>query len=248
MIGALFVALLAAGAVPPAQEIVARSDEIRNPAGSFEVDLHLTEYESGTARNELTLHVASRPDAATGQFRSLVRYRDPPRDAGKAVLLNGTTMWFYDPASKASVRISPQGRLIGTASQGDVVTVNFARDYAATLVGAEAITDADHARRDCFHLELKPIHDEAIYGRAEYWIEQGTFRPVKGKFYSDSGRLLKIAYYHQYEEQLGVARPGETIILDAVDSRLVTTVRFSGYQWKEIPDSWFQRDYLPRMN
>lgn len=248
---AMLVALLLAGSaaeMPSPREIVARSDEVRNPAQSFEVDIRLIEYASGSARSELTLAVSSRPDAATGQFRSIVRYRDPPRDAGKAVLLNGTTMWFYDPSSKTSVRISPQGRLIGTASQGDVVTVNLARDYAATLVAIETVTDADRARRECFHLELKPIHDDAIYGRAEYWVEQGTYRPVKGKFYSDSGRLLKIAYYHKYQDQLGVQRPTEAIILDAVDAKLVTTMTFSGYRWKEIPESWFQRDYLPRMN
>ena len=78
----------------------------------------------------------------TGQFRNLVRYIEPPRDAGKMVLLDGTMLWFYDPASKASVRISPQQRLIGQAAIGDVLTVNLALDYTGKLVGAESIQDA----------------------------------------------------------------------------------------------------------
>jgi hypothetical protein len=70
---------------------------------------------------------------------------------------------------------------------------------------------------------------------------------VKGKFYSDSGRLLKIAYYRGYQTQLGAERPTQTIIIDAVDSSLVTTMTTSDYRPQAIPDAWFQRDYLPRL-
>jgi hypothetical protein len=64
--------------------------------------------------------VYSREDKQSGQFNNLVRYAEPPRDAGKLVLLKGGNLWFYDPASKASIRISPQQRLTGQASEGDV--------------------------------------------------------------------------------------------------------------------------------
>ncbi|MFX8887307.1 outer membrane lipoprotein-sorting protein, partial [Acinetobacter baumannii] len=87
------------------------------------------EYQHGTVNNTLSLVIYAREDAASGQYDNVVRYVDPPRDAGKIVLLNGSRMWFYDPASKASVRISPQQRLIGEAANGDVVSVNLARDY-----------------------------------------------------------------------------------------------------------------------
>jgi len=78
-------------------------------------------------------------------------------------------------------------------------------------------------------------------------VEKGTYRQVKGKFYSDSGRLLKIAYYHKVEPMLGRMAPAETIVIDAVDQSLVTTMSISDMRAQEIPDSWFQRDYLPRV-
>jgi outer membrane lipoprotein-sorting protein len=180
-----------------------------------------------------------------------VRYREPPRDEGKGVLLNGTTMWFYDPASKSSVRISPQQRLLGQAAVGDVLTVNLARDYRAALVGSpegETLNDADQQPRHCWHTELQPISESAIYGRVEYWVEQDTFRPIKGKFYSDSGRLLKIAYFHKYAEQLGAERPTEVILIDAVNAKLVTTITNSAYKARDIPDAWYQREFLPRVD
>jgi hypothetical protein len=235
---------------PSAQNVIARSDAVRNPDIPFRLDLRLTEYVDGAQRNEIILRVFSKIDRASGQFKNLVRYMEPPRDLGKGVLMNGTTMWFYDPASKSSVRISPQQRLVGQASQGDVITVNLARDYKARLAGApdgETLTDADRRKRNCWRVELIPANDSAIYGRVEYWVEKETFRPVKGKFYSDSGRLLKISYYHKYQEQLGVMRPSEIILIDGVNTKLVTTINSSGHRAMDIPDSWYQREYLPRL-
>ena len=89
--------------------------------------------------------------------------------------------------------------------------------------------DAEHKARDCWHLDLTAATGEAVYSRIEYWLEQGSYRPIKGKYYSDSGRLLKIAYFHRYQTQLDAQRPTESIIIDAVDSNLVTTMSTSDY-------------------
>ena len=235
----------AQSATPTAQEMLAASDKVRNPGRPFRLTNTLTEYRSGQAVNRSVLTVFAKEDAGSGQFRNIVRFVDPPRDQGKLVLMDGTKMWFYDPASKASVPISPQQRLIGQASDGDVVTVNFARDYKGSLVGEERLKDADRVDRDCWHLDLAAATPEAVYSRVEFWLEKGTYRPVKGKYYSDSGRLLKIAYFHRYQDELGAPRPTETIIIDAVDSKLVTTMDTSDWRPQEIPDAWFQREYLP---
>lgn len=245
MIWALLGSLVSLAVTP--QEIIRKADAVRNPGKPFMIKNKLTEYSQGAVKSEMQLTSYSKEDPKTGQFKSLIRYLSPARDVGKMVLLNGTAMWFYDPASKASVRISAQQRLIGQASEGDVVTVNFDKDYTAKLIGSETLDDADRKPRKCYHLDLSPAKPEAIYNRVEYWVEEGSYRPVKGKFYSDSGKLLKIAYYRDFRMQLGVERPTETIIIDAMNPKLVTTMNFSDYQYKEIPDSWFQRDFLPHL-
>ena len=106
-------------------EIVAAADKVRNPGQPFRSTDTLTEYVAGKARDQDQLVVYAKEDPATRQYRNLVRYVEPPRDAGKMVLLDGHNLWFYDPASKASVRISPQQRLIGQAAIGDILTVEF---------------------------------------------------------------------------------------------------------------------------
>lgn len=231
---------------PSAADIVLGADRVRNPQSPFRLSLTLVEYQSGKPHDSVGLSVHSKLDPATHQYRNLVRYAAPARDAGKLVLLSGGNMWFYDPASKASIRISPQQRLIGQASNGDVLTVNLAYDYKPRLLGAESIQDADHQPRDTWHLELSAATKAAAYSRLETWIEKATLRPVKSKFYSDSGRALKIAYYRRYEAALGAARPLETIIIDAVDPHLLTKVTASDYRAEDVQDAWFQREYLPR--
>ena len=232
---------------PSAQEVVTALDRARNPDQPFRVTLSIVEYLNNKARERTGLIVYSREDKQSGQFNNLVRYAEPPRDAGKLVLLKGGNLWFYDPASKASIRISPQQRLTGQASEGDVLTVNLARDYTTTIVGEENLQDADHKSRDCWRLDMKAATSDAAYNRIEFWVERGTNRSVKGKFYADSGRLLKIAYYHKFEQQLQGMRPTEVILIDAVNSNLATTINYSDYRFQEVPDAWFQRDYLPRV-
>jgi outer membrane lipoprotein-sorting protein len=247
LLALVLAAVTTAAYAETAQEIVAGADRVRNSDQPFRSTTTLTNYRSGQASDRNVIVVYSKIDPATKQFRDLVRYVDPPRDVGKMVLLGGTTLWFYDPASKDSVRISPQQRLTGQASIGDVLTVNLAIDYTATLLGSEAIEDAGKQQRQCWHLDLKPATPTATYNRVEYWVEQGTYDPIKAKFYSDSGRLLKILYYRNYVQRLDRVRPTQAVIIDAVDSSLVTIVDFGDLKYVDIPDVWFQRDYLPRL-
>src|SRR5580700_435079 len=73
---------------PSAADIVAAADRVRNPAKPFRLTLVLTEYQSGALHDSITLAVHSKIDPATHQYRNLVRYSAPERDAGKLVLLN----------------------------------------------------------------------------------------------------------------------------------------------------------------
>lgn len=231
-----------------APQIIARTDEVRNPQQPFRTTVTLVEYVSGRERDQDTLTVFAKKDPGTHQFRNLVQYDAPPRDAGKRVLLGGGALWFYDPASKASVRISPAQQLVGQAAIGDVLTVNLSADYTATLLGTETLEDASHARRKCWHLRMKAADDLATYSQVEYWVEQSSYLPIEAKFYSDSGRLLKIAYYRGFSDVLGRTRPTQTIIIDAVDKSLATVATSTDYAYQDIPDTWFQRDYLPHLD
>lgn len=250
VLGAAWVLALAVAspalAAPDAQAILAASDAVRNPGKPFGVTVTLLEYRNAKQTDGNTLTVYSKADTQSGQFRSLIRFVAPARDTDKLMLKNGNDLWFFDPASKASIRISPQQRLLGQASNGDVVTVNLAMDYKAKLVGEEDVQDGDRQTRHCYKLALAASSPDVTYDNIEMWIDTGNSRPVKARFYTESGRLLKTAFYRKYQAQLGGERPTETIIIDGLDPNWVTIMRYSDYAWRDVPEAWLQRDYLPR--
>lgn len=235
-----------ANASPDPQAILAASDAVRNPGRSFGVAVALVEYRNGKQTDASTLAVFSKADPSSGQYRNLIRFVAPQRDANKLMLKSGNDLWFFDPASQASIRLSPQQRLLGQASNGDVVTVNLARDYKAALAGEEETVDGERVKRRCHKLVLKASSPEVTYDRVEMWVEVGSARPVKARFFAESGQLLKTAYYRKFQPQLGRERPTEVVIIDGLDPAWVTVMRYSDYAWREVPDAWLQRDYLPR--
>jgi len=246
VLAALGAVVALAQAAPDAQRLLAASDAIRNPAQPFSVTVTLIEYRAGKQADSNVLSTWSKLDAQSGQFRTLVRFVQPARDAGKLMLKSGDDLWFYDPANQASIRISPEQRLLGQAANGDVVTINLARDYAAELAGEEDIVDGERRQRHGRRLVLQAREARATYARVELWLDADDNRPIKARFYADSGKLLKTAYYRRYQAQLGAERPTETVIIDGLEPSWMTLMRFSDYSPRSIPEVWLQRDYLPR--
>ncbi len=244
--GVILSVAIIAHAAPTPQEILAASDAVRNPDFPFGLTNTLIEYKGGKQTDTSTLGIYSKADPSNGQFRSLIRYIAPARDANKLILYSGKDLWFYDPSSKASIRMSPQQRLLGQASNGDVVTVNLAKDYQASSAVEEDTQDGDRQSRHCYKVSMLQNTPDATYHHIDMWIEVGNNHPVKARFYTDSGKLLKSAYYRKYEKQLGIDRPTETVIIDGLDPSWVTVMRYSNMVKREVPDLWLQREYLPR--
>jgi outer membrane lipoprotein-sorting protein len=243
------LALSANGALaapPDAQSILAASDAVRNPDFPFGLTTTLIEYRNGKQTDSSTLAVYSKADTQNGQFRNLIRFVAPARDANKLMLKNGNDLWFYDPANKASIRISPQQRLLGQAANGDVVTVNLAKDYQASLLAEEETQDGERQTKRSYKLALAAISPDVTYHHIELWIDRSNNHPIKARYYTESARLLKTAYFRHYQKQLGQERPTETVIIDGLDPQWVTVLRLSDYAKRDVPDAWLQRDYLSR--
>ena len=235
-----------AHAAPTAQEILAASDKVRNPGKPFSLVNKLVEYRNGKESGNMTLAIYAKEETVGGQYRNLVRFIAPARDVNKLMLKSGNDLWFYDPSSKASIRMSPQQRLLGQAANGDVVTVNLAKDYKAELAAEEDTQDGERQTRHSYKLLLTANGPDVTYHRIEYWIDASNSRPIKGRFYTESGKLLKTAYYRRYQPTLGAERPMETVIIDGLDPNWVTVMRYSDWAFRDVPDAWLQRDYLPR--
>ena len=229
-----------------AQTLLQTADSIRNPDGTFSVNIELKEYRNRKLTATSSLTVYSRPDEVSGQYDSLLRFNKPFRDADKLMLRNGKDLWFFDPDSKVSIRISPRARLIGQASNGDVMAANFAKDYNAELIGVENVIDASRKTRKTAHLFLNAKRSDVVYPKIDYWVDLSSGQPVKAEFRTSEKRLLKTAFFRRYEITLGKNRPTETIIIDGVNPNWVTVMRATNYAVVDVPKRWLHRAFLPR--
>jgi len=151
-----------------------------NPQQSFRVTVSLTEYVNGAEREKVALANYVKLDGDTRRYRNLVRYVDPACDAGKLVLLSGSNMWFYDPTSKSSIRISPQQRLIGRSAG----THDRRLGHAAVVSGS---TNARRASPCCRHSRIGALtrrHADrgaalrCVAGLPSTWQAKATVRRV----------------------------------------------------------------------
>ena len=228
------------------QSILRRCDAIRNPPRAFSTEISVTEYRNRQVEEEGRIIVLAQPNAKVGQYDSLVRILEPNRDRGKMMLktAEGNEVWFYDPSSRRGMRISLQQRLLGQAANGDVVSVNLAGAYQGRIDGTETILDGDRKQRHCLRLHLESSSRTVTYPSLRYWVDSTSRQPLKAEFHTDSGRLMKTAYYRRYRQHLGEDRPTEVIILDALSKNLVTTLRYNTFKAIDVPETWFTREGL----
>lgn len=237
------LARAAAPADLDATALLARADEYRNFRGRpFSFQLVLESREDDAPVRSFTLKARIR-DAHT----SLVIYDEPSSEQGKALLMDGNNLWFSTPNSSRPIRITPQQRLLGEASNGDVASTDFSGDYEADTAVPETV-DGKAALR----LELKPkAGSPAAYGKVQLWLQAADAAPLKADFFAPSGKLLKTAHYTRYETlspQLGGKRQlTELEIVNALNPGKRTVMRYSAFKLGDLPESMFTTAYLARL-
>jgi len=164
-----------------------------------------------------------------------VEFVAPPRDAGRRLLRVSENMWVRIPASRRAIRITPQQRLLGQASNADVMGTNYASDYSSKLLGEEEVTSNESAKVNCYKLELVKKTVAASYYRLIYWVDKATYRPVRTEFYTQTGKLIKYAQFGKFGNALGAVRPGRVVIVNAVNADEYTVLDILEYGNSHLP-------------
>ncbi|MDR0673176.1 MAG: outer membrane lipoprotein-sorting protein [Zoogloeaceae bacterium] len=168
---------------------------------------------------------------------SLAEILEPPNSKGKKLLQVDRNMWMTKPNLRKPVAISPRLRLTGQAAIGDIAATNYAKDYAARLLGEEACGD-----ETCHVLELTANSRRSTYDRVTYWVSKSRGLAVKADFLTPSGKRLKSAQF-EYGNTLSIegkkiAFVSRMIITDAL-SEACTTLEYSNIRLREIPAAEF---------
>ena len=225
-----------------AQALLARADEFRNFRGkAFSFDLTLVSHEEGEASKSFKLNAR-----ILNPHTSLVVYADPPSEQGKALLMDGNNLWFSTPTNSKPLRITPQQRLLGEASNGDVASTDFSGDYSPAVVARESLDGVNAVKLE---LIARP-NNLAAYGRVLLWVRASDSAPVKAEFFGPSGKLLKTAYYRKYETLAGLGgkrQLTELEIVNALNPGKRTVMQYAGFKLGELPETMFTTAYLTRL-
>ena len=226
-----------ASAPVPAQEmtLLEQVDTVRAPDSAFTFKVAVTAPDGDALK--LSVRVADR-------LRSLVRYLEPPRSAGRSLLFIEHNMWVYVPGTRQVLRISPRQRMLGGVASADVARMVYSVDYALDAV--EELAEEGGERRRL--LTLSRRSKGAAYARITLIAAGEEARPLQASFSASSGRRhLKTMYFEGYREVLGRLRPTVLRLIDHLNGDEETVLEYSDFTLEDTPDAWFQPTYLKRL-
>ena len=176
---------------------------------------------------------------AQAQRKSLVLMRSPA-DQGQKVLMLGDDFWLLLPGSQRALRITASQKLLGDASTGDIATLSWAQDYAATLTGEESC-----AAQACWHLSLRAANKGSSYQRIELWVGKLRGEPIAADLYVHSDKLAKQARF-VFDKADAPTMVTEMVLQDRLSHHKETRVRYVSRQAKVVPEAWLNPMFLAR--
>lgn len=224
-----------------AEELLAKVDAYRNFKNTaFSFDLELVSEEKDKAAKTFGMHAK-----ILNSHTSLVIYREPVREQGKALLMNGRHLWFFSKMAKKPIRITPQQRLLGEASNGDVASTDFSGDYQPQFA-ADVKTEAN---QKVLQLDAKP-DSLAAYHKIILWVDSTNAQPKKAEFFTESGKHLKTAYYTRFEALPALDNKQQVVELEihnALTEGNITRMRYSNFQTEDLQENQFRPEQVSRL-
>jgi hypothetical protein len=200
----------------PEVKIAARATQIENgaPAGAADFDIYVK-----------------------GRDKVLIVFRGGKNDGRKALTL-GEKMWLIVPGAEHPVPITPNQRLMGGASFGDVARLRLADDFDAVLrPGTEKVGD-----RLCRVLDLTARSPKAPFPKVTLWIDaEGEVLPRKLLFHLPSGKEAREVRFTKFTKVQGRTAVAEMEIHDLLGpkSGTLTRLEYLKIQPAQIDDKVF---------
>ncbi|OQA29382.1 MAG: hypothetical protein BWY59_00360 [Verrucomicrobia bacterium ADurb.Bin345] len=222
---------------PDTQALLRRADRARGNERGVTWNVTVTSRER-EKEETLKFNISSRG------FDLLAVYTAPPRQRNARLLMVNRNMWFHRPGLSKPVPISQRQRLLGKAAYGDLAATNYAEEYDATLLFEEAL-DGEW----CLVFDLKAKTTRATYDRIHYWIARESGLGLQSRFFTLSGKAIKVArmeYENRILDENGQTQPfiSRMTIRDELMGHSVTTIEFDSPGLKELPDSVFDLNLL----
>lgn len=221
-----------------ARETLLRADRIRFPEESFQVDIVITTTSPGREPEEREYRILSK-----GNSQTLVQTTAPAVDRNQILLMRNHDLWAFLPNLSQPIRLPLSQRLTGQVANGDLARANFAGDYEPKMLRSEKLDGEMHVV-----LQLDAVDNWVTYRKVLYWINAKNARPHKAEFYAVSGRMLKTAYYQDFQTLGEEIRPTRLVIEDALKKGHRSELIYSNMVLRDLPDKVFTKDYLKKLS
>jgi outer membrane lipoprotein-sorting protein len=224
---ALCVLLLSAtarAAEPTAAELMRQYDSIMGPTNMEGVTQMTAHRDDDTERTYKMRMLKSGDD----KFR--LWFQEPAAVRGQEILRQGDNNWIYMPNLKRAIRMASRDNFQGgDFNNADVLRVNYEADYEGSLnPNTEGVADA-------YLLELKAKTKEASYDKVKLWLRKSDSLPIKGEFYTASGKMLRSAEYLDVKDFGGNRRPSRIVMKNMLNQKRYSTMIFDSVDIKAKP-------------
>ena len=228
--------------MPDAQQVLKGIDGLRPiPSGGFQTQSIFTELDGA----EMPLAAKSITWRIGGKAEKILAVAvSDPVEKRTHILTSGKGMWMHIEGVRKSVRVSPAQRMMGNASNGDVVTVQYSLDYTAEKIEEVAKKEKDNTvPRYLLTLKPKSTSNNAAYGKIEMLTTGQTGMIEQARFFAQSGKLLKTASY-QYERLKNKILLRGMVITDALKTQSKTRVTFADAKPRQFDDLFFHEESM----
>ena len=216
-----------------AKNIVRKSELFRgNIRSDFSFLMNVQEFKNNERQTVTDLKVNVTQDQESSLRNSLATILSGG-NKGNRILQSDTSMWFYKPGTANPLRISPAQRFIGGASYSDVSSTNYTNYYDPIILEEEKI-----GKTQAYKISLAKIKFGVSYDKLILYVSQKDYRPIKGEFYTRSGKLVKSIYFRKFLpiDNFGIIST-EWIIQDNLNSTKHTLLTVSSLKEETLPPS-----------
>lgn len=229
----LLLPLAASAESKSAEELLRQYDSIMGPA-SFEAVMVMTAHREDGSTRTYRMKVMK---SGTDRFRAW--FQEPAASRGQEILRVGDNSWVYMPNLKRALRIANRDSFQGgDFNNADVLRTNYTRDYDAKLVSEDA---------QAYLLELHAKTEEAAYDRIKLWLSRADGVPLKGEYYTVSGKLLRTAEFMDVRDFGGLRRPSRVLMRNMIVTQRFSELTFDRMELRDsLPGGRFVLDDLGR--
>ena len=192
--------LLAAETAPSADDLLKKYDAIMG-AENFDAVAEMTAHRDDGSVRTYKMRVLK---AGTEKLR--VWFSEPAAVRGQEMLRQGENLWVYLPSLKKPTRLASRESFQGgDFNNADVLRVHYQTDYAAKVLPQSDLPDS-------WQLELTAKTHDAAYERIQLWMRRSDGMPVKGAYFTASGKQLRAAEFTDVKSFGGFKRPAKIVM------------------------------------